>query len=43
MLNHVEFDYSGQGYVNQLIEFSRMWKEPRQMDLRKHVCDVALG
>ncbi|XWS21941.1 hypothetical protein CRYUN_Cryun30bG0100000 [Craigia yunnanensis] len=28
-LNHVEFDYGGSSYVNQLIELSRMWKELR--------------
>ena len=40
-LNHVEFSYGGSGYANQLIELSKIWKEPRQMDLRKHVHDVA--
>ena len=42
-LNHVEFDYGGPSYVNQLIELSKMWKEPRQMNLEKHVCDIAPG
>ncbi|XWS65258.1 hypothetical protein CRYUN_Cryun05aG0077900 [Craigia yunnanensis] len=32
-LNHVEFDNGGASYVNELIELSRMWKEPRRMDL----------
>ena len=39
----MELDYEGPGYVNQLIELSKAWKEPRRMDLEKHVCDVALG
>ena len=42
-LNHLEFDYGGPSYVNQLIELSRIWKEPRKMDLGKHVCDIASG
>ena len=40
-LNQMEFDYGGLGYVNQLIELSKVWKEPRRMDLGKHVCDIA--
>ena len=28
-LNHMEFDYGGPSYVNQLIELSRVWKEPQ--------------
>ena len=40
-VNHLEFDYGDSGYVNQLIELSKMWKETRRMDLRKHVFDVA--
>ena len=40
-LNHGEFDYEGLGYVNQLIELSKIWKEPRRMELGKYVCDVA--
>ena len=39
----MEFNYRGIVYVNQLIELSKMWKEPRRMDLGKHVCDVAVG
>ena len=42
-LNHLGFDYGGLGYVNQLIELLKIWKEPRRMDLGKHVCDVAPG
>ena len=40
-LNHLKFDYGGSSYVNQLIELPKMWKEPRRMDLGKHVYDVA--
>ena len=29
--------------MNQLIELLRVWKEPKRMDLGKHVCDIALG
>ena len=39
----MEFDYGGPGYVNQLVELSKIWKEPRRMDLGKHVCDITLG
>ena len=41
--NQVEFNYRGLSYVNQVIELSRVWKEPRRMGLGKHVCDVVLG
>ena len=39
----MEFNYGGLGYINQLIELSKVWKEPRRMDLGKHVCDIALS
>ena len=39
----MEFEYGGLVYVNQLIELLKIWKEPRRMDLGKHVCDVAPG
>ena len=39
----MEFNYGGLGYVNQLIELSKLWTEPRRMDLGKHVCDISLG
>ena len=42
-LNCLEFEYGGSGYGNQLIEMSMIWKEPKQMDLRKHICDVTPG
>ena len=42
-LNQVEFDYGGSGYINQLIELLKVQKEPRRMDLGKHVCDIAPG
>ena len=42
-LNHMDFDYRGSGYANQLIELSKIWKEPRQMDIGKHVFDIAPG
>ena len=42
-LNQMEFNYKGPGYVNQLLDLSRVWKEPKRMDLGKHVSDIASG
>ena len=39
----MEFDYRGPGYVNQLFELSKVWKETRRMDLEKQVCDITLS